>query len=161
MKEIAVVRLAPGKVAFYDEYTKIHLTLANPSAKIYEGMNLKRIKNSVKFGVLQVVVGSLATDIVTEVPVENIVSSKIEKQKALMYKATEQDIKNISEDISQENKIDDIAAIHDTVEISETIVDDTVQVAISDIAEDVPVDTEQKPKRGRKKATVADVNEEE
>ena len=72
MKEIATIKLAPGNVAFYDEYTKIHLTLNNPYAKIYEGMNLKRIKASVKYGTLRVVVGSLVTDTVTEVPVKTI-----------------------------------------------------------------------------------------
>lgn len=158
MKEIAVVRLAPGKVAFYDEYTKIHLTLANPSAKIYEGMNLKRIKNSVKFGVLQVVVGSLATDVVTEVPVESVVSAKVEKQKAAAHKIVEQDVKTINEEIPQEDKIDNITVEHDSVEIAETVVDDTEQVAISDTAETV-ADAEQKPKRGRKKTAATNTNE--
>lgn len=149
MKEIAIVKLAPGKVAFYDEYTKIHLTLSNPTAKIYEGMNLKRIKNSVKFGVLQVVVGSLATDVVTEVPVKTVIEDKLNTQK-------------IEAHMAKENKDDEMKVINEEIVAkSDSIVTENANVEITETIKAETVADETKPKRGRKKASNIEINEEE
>lgn len=56
---IAYVRLAPGQVGFYDELTRIHLTISNPQAAILAGMNTTNIKRSVRSGRLILVSGSL------------------------------------------------------------------------------------------------------
>lgn len=81
-KVIATVKLAPGKVAFYDEYSKIHLTLSNPIAYIYEGMDLRRIRMSVKSGTLRVLSGSLTEPVVTEVKIKTPVVTASAKPSA-------------------------------------------------------------------------------
>lgn len=59
MKAIAKVRLVRGNVAFFDTRTKIHLTISNPTATIYEDMDVTRIRRAVKNGVLSLVYGTL------------------------------------------------------------------------------------------------------
>ena len=39
MEQIAVIRLAPGQVGYYDELSRIHLTIGNPERAIYAGTN--------------------------------------------------------------------------------------------------------------------------
>lgn len=163
MKEIAVVKLAPGKVAFYDDYTKIHLTLSNPTASIYEGMNLKRIKNSVKFGVLQVLVGSLNTAEVEEVPVKTIHDHV---DKAVINESTTEPTasKIIVETVDADTVVENDAP---QVEIDEKIVPEEVDAEIEKEVEpqaesveaETEVETEPKPKRGRKKNTDKEVTE--
>ena len=61
MEVIAIVRLAPGEVGFYDELTGIHFTRAKPERPIYAGMNTKNLRTGVKYGRLQLVSGTLST----------------------------------------------------------------------------------------------------
>lgn len=58
-KNMAVVRLARGEVAFFDPLTRAHLNIANPQAIIAAGMNTENIKTSVRSGRLILVSGSL------------------------------------------------------------------------------------------------------
>lgn len=151
MKEIAVVRLAPGKVAYYDDYTKIHLTLSNPTATIYDNMNLKRIKNSVKFNVLQVVVGSLNTD-VTEVPVE------VEKPKIFTAPVIEKTIdETIHEDVKDDAPVTEITET--PIEVESDKHEEVIAEEIVEESDPEPVETESKPKRGRKKNTEKEIAE--
>lgn len=57
-KVIAIVRLNPGQGAYYDELSRIHLTVRNPQANVYAGMNTEGLKRSVKSGRLKLVQGS-------------------------------------------------------------------------------------------------------
>lgn len=59
MKAIATVRLVRGNVAFFDTRTKIHLTISNPIATVYDNMDATRIRRAVKKGILSLVSGSL------------------------------------------------------------------------------------------------------
>jgi len=65
---IAVVRLAPGRVGYFDELTRIHLTLQTPQKPVIEGMNTTNLKKAVKSGSLQVVSGSLEPVITPSTP---------------------------------------------------------------------------------------------
>jgi len=56
---VATIRLAPGEVGFYDEYTRIHLTYAKPEAFVFAGMNVTQIRNSVRSGRLLLKSGTL------------------------------------------------------------------------------------------------------
>lgn len=60
-KVIARVALGLGRVGYYDEYTRTHLTIANPQRDIYAGMNLSGIRSAVHSGTLRLVTGSLDT----------------------------------------------------------------------------------------------------
>lgn len=57
--EIAKIRLAAGRVGFYDDATRIHLTISRPEAVIYAGMNTTNIKRAVHSKSLRLVAGSL------------------------------------------------------------------------------------------------------
>ena len=82
---IATIRLAMGRVAYYDELTRIHLTIDNPIQEIYEGMNLTNIRKGVKNKSLTLLSGSL--DVKNEdnknnfIPVDNIKSAINKEEK--------------------------------------------------------------------------------
>ena len=82
---IATIRLAMGRVAYYDELTRIHLTIDNPIQEIYEGMNLINIRKGVKNKSLTLLSGSL--DVKNEdnknnfIPVDNIKSAINKEEK--------------------------------------------------------------------------------
>lgn len=58
-KIIATIRLGAGNVGFFDELTRIHLTLINPYADVYSDMNTNRLKRALKYGTITLVNGSL------------------------------------------------------------------------------------------------------
>ena len=58
-KVIATIRLNSGQGNFYDELTRIHLTVGNPQADLIAGMNLSNIRNAVRSGRLIIVAGKL------------------------------------------------------------------------------------------------------
>lgn len=62
-KVIATVRLAAGRVAYYDDLTRIHLTINNPMASITENMNLTKLKKAVRNKSLTLVSGSLEQEV--------------------------------------------------------------------------------------------------
>lgn len=55
---IAEIKLAPGEIGYYDDYSRIYLTSTKPSAYIYAGTNCTQIKHSIKAGRLRLVNGS-------------------------------------------------------------------------------------------------------
>lgn len=63
MEQIAVIRLAPGQVGYYDELSRIHLTIGNPERSVYAGTNCSQLRRSVKSGRLRLVSGSLGDDV--------------------------------------------------------------------------------------------------
>lgn len=60
---IAVVRLMPGQGGFFDELSRIHLTVGNPQASVFAGMNCAQLRRSVKSGRLSLLSGSLGEEI--------------------------------------------------------------------------------------------------
>lgn len=60
---IATIKLAPGRVGFYDEYSRIHLTLSSPTATVYSGTNCAQLRRSVKAHVIEVIAGSLGEEV--------------------------------------------------------------------------------------------------
>lgn len=64
MKEpIARIALAPGQVGYYDEYSRIHLTIGAPEATIYSGTNCAQIRRSIKSGRIRLLSGSLGAPV--------------------------------------------------------------------------------------------------
>lgn len=56
---IAEVKLASGEVGYYDDYSKLYLTINKPYGVIYSGTNLTQIKRSIKSGRLKLISGKL------------------------------------------------------------------------------------------------------
>ncbi len=77
---IAEIKLSNGEVGWYDEYTRIYLTIMNPTAYVYAGMNLTQIKRSLASGRIRLVKGSLVKPepVVPAVPAE---TAPVETQK--------------------------------------------------------------------------------
>lgn len=56
---LGIIRLAPGRAAFYDDLTNIHLTPMKPEANVYQGMNTSKLKRGVAYGTIRLVSGTL------------------------------------------------------------------------------------------------------
>lgn len=71
MTIIATIRLARGQVGFYDDLTRIHLTMQNPEKHVLSGHNTRNIKTAVASKRLILVSGTLdAADAVAPASVE-------------------------------------------------------------------------------------------
>ena len=57
-KIIAVVKLAPGNIGWYDALTGIHLTLARPTSNVYSGSNTTNLTKALRERVIELVKGS-------------------------------------------------------------------------------------------------------
>ena len=60
---IAVVQLSPGEVGYYDELSRIHLTIGHPAEAVEAGTNCTQLRRSVKSGRLRLVSGSLGAEV--------------------------------------------------------------------------------------------------
>ena len=58
-KIIAVVKLTPGNIGWYDELTGTHLTLARTTANVYSGSNTSNLLKALNSNIISVVSGSL------------------------------------------------------------------------------------------------------
>ena len=58
-KIIAVVKLAPGNIGWYDALTGIHLTLDRSKANVYSGSNTTNLIKALRERVIELVNGSL------------------------------------------------------------------------------------------------------
>nr|DAX45879.1 MAG TPA: hypothetical protein [Caudoviricetes sp.] len=63
MDILARIKLAPGRVGFYDPLSRIHLTLGRPHANVISGTNCANLRRNVKTGVLLLLDGTLGGDI--------------------------------------------------------------------------------------------------
>lgn len=78
---IATVRLAPGRVGYFDELTRTHLTIKAPEKDIHDTMDTTGLKRAVKSGAILLVSGSLdlpeaASQPYVEVPIVKPVEAK-------------------------------------------------------------------------------------
>ena len=62
MEQIALIRLQAGQGGYYDELSRIHLTLGSPEAPVYAGTNCTQLRRSVRAGRLKLVSGSLGEE---------------------------------------------------------------------------------------------------
>jgi len=69
---IAIVKLGHGEIGYFDKITRLRLTRKAPYGRIYDDMDLKNIRRSVKVGRLILVNGML--------PAENANYSKMAKR---------------------------------------------------------------------------------
>lgn len=75
---LGVVRLAPGRAAFYDDLTNIHLMPSKPEANVYAGMNTANLKKGVQYGTIRLVAGTL--DVIKTEPANNFVKPPVAEQ---------------------------------------------------------------------------------
>ena len=115
-KIIAIVRLARGEAAFYDEFTNIHLTLSNPEAAITNTMNTVRIKRAVENRVLRLVAGSFTVKEEKEEP-------KIVEEAPVVETPADDTEETVEEDAEEEEveapDVDEINAALDDIDTSD------------------------------------------
>ena len=58
-KCLATVKLNAYTGGYYDPITRIHLTIGNPTANLYAGMNLTGIRKAIRLGTLSVISGHI------------------------------------------------------------------------------------------------------
>lgn len=114
---IAEIKLAPGEVGYYDEYSKIYLSSANQSAIIYSGTNCTQIKRSIQSGRLRLVRGGFdvepeANNILvkknTEAAVEVEAENKVEKVKVSKENnvvKVKSEAETVKEEVKAEEKV--------------------------------------------------------
>lgn len=140
---IARIRLAYGEVGYYDEYSRIYLSVTSPEAYIYPGTNLFQIKKSIKSGRLRLIEGSL-----TE-PAE---------KKSVIEKAEENTVSDIKTESVKEETVTVEPVITPVQEGIVAVNDDTVNERDSEpkAIEETPAqkEPEQAPEEEAKPKTV-------
>lgn len=135
---IAEIRLAPGEVGYYDDYSRIYLNSARPTAKIYAGTNTTQIRKSIRSGRLRLISGSLNAAPVKAEP--RPVKPEIKEETA---PAVEEPA--VKEEVKVETPVEtvEIPSVETAeVEPVETLATETEEAS----AEEAP-----KPRRGRRK----------
>lgn len=137
---IAQVKLASGEVGYYDDYSRLYLTISNPIGVIYSGMNLTQIKHSVKSGRLKLISGSLYGEATKPVKVETPVKTE--------------PVKPVEEPKKEEPVVEEVKPAEEVVEPT-PVVEEEVSVLpeVTEKATETETSEEEvKPKRTRKKA---------
>lgn len=137
---IAQVKLASGEVGYYDDYSRLYLTISNPIGVIYSGMNLTQIKHSVKSGRLKLISGSLYGEATKPVKVETPVKTE--------------PVKPVEEPKKEESVVEEVKPAEEVVEPT-PVVEEEVSVLpeVTEKATETETSEEEvKPKRTRKKA---------
>ena len=137
---IAQVKLASGEVGYYDDYSRLYLTISNPIGVIYSGMNLTQIKHSVKSGRLKLISGSLYGEATKPVKVETPVKTE--------------PVKPVEESKKEEPVVEEVKPVEEVTEPT-PVVEEEVSVLpeVTEKATETETSEEEvKPKRTRKKA---------
>lgn len=137
---IAQVKLASGEVGYYDDYSRLYLTISNPIGIIYSGMNLTQIKHSVKSGRLKLISGSLYGEATKPVKVEAPIKTE--------------PVKPVEEPKKEEPVIEEVKPVEEVTEPT-PVVEEEVPVlpeVTEKVTETETSEEEVKPKRTRKKA---------
>lgn len=139
-KVIAVVRLAPGQVAFFDEKTSLHLTMSNPIGNVLDYFETTRIRRAVNNKILNLVQGSFDVENVA-VPKEQKVNIEVKPKEVKQPKV-------------EEPKADQVEVIEEVREIkveAPAVEESAEEVAVESPVEETEEIVESKPKAKRKK----------
>ena len=136
---IAQVKLASGEVGYYDDYSRLYLTISNPIGVIYSGMNLTQIKHSVKSGRLKLISGSLYGEATKPVKVETPVKTE--------------PVKPVEKPKKEEPVVEEVKPAEEVVEPTPVVEEVSVLPEVTEKATETETSEEEvKPKRTRKKA---------
>ena len=135
---IAEIRLAPGEVGYYDDYSRIYLTTSRPTAQIYAGTNTTQIRRSIRSGRLILISGSLNPP---QAPVK-------EEPKAAAPKQVEKPVETKTEEKTETEPVEIVEAVE------EIPVETPVEPVETPIEE--PAEEPAKPKRRSRKKQAAE-----
>ena len=146
---IAKIRLAAGQVGYYDDYSRIYLSTANPEAIIYAGTNMYQIKKSIKSGRLKLVSGSLTS--------EQTKTKKAQQPKKDEKKVVEQKVEQKSA-IVEEVKVEEVVQPEVVAEVTE---ETPIVAETATVQEEIVEQTEEKTSKKRRRRSKEVVSEEE
>lgn len=126
---IGIVKLAPGEVGFYDEISKIHLTMSRPKANVYDYMNTAKLVRAVRGKVLMLVAGSLnaTRSINEEQPVVKEVKARMAAQVATEAKVKEEPQAILTEVVEPEAE-QPLVEEAPVEEVTETVQEEVVEI---------------------------------
>lgn len=141
---IAQVKLASGEVGYYDDYSRLYLTISNPIGVIYSGMNLTQIKHSVKSGRLKLISGSLYGETTKPVKVETPAKTEPVKpvEEPKKEEPVKEEVKPAEEVVEPTPVVEEEVSV--TPEVTEKVTENVTEIEASE--------EEVKPKRTRKKS---------
>jgi hypothetical protein len=145
-KVIAVVRLAQGHVAFYDEKTGMHLTMGNPMKDVFDYMDTTRIKRAVQNKVLNLVHGSLSDQVeesVKEVHIEV-------KPKEVKASAPTEEIVKVETPVEPIVQIEEEAPIIPVDQEDTTVIEEDSTEVVEESTDEVVEGLKTKTKRKKK-----------
>lgn len=118
-KVIGVVKLAPGVVGFYDEISKIHLTISKPKAEVFDYMNTSKLVKAVRNKTLVLVTGSLNATMVVNEEKPVVKEKKVQSLAKEKEQKIEQEIDKIQPTLEEKNEV--------VVEIIEEIQEEVIE----------------------------------
>lgn len=127
---IGIVKLAPGEVGFYDELSKIHLTMSRPKANVYDYMNTAKLVRAVRGKVLMLVAGSLnaTRSINEETPVAKEVKAKVAAPDAAEVKMEEKPQAVVLTEVVEPEAEQPLVEEAPAEEIAETVQEEVVEI---------------------------------
>lgn len=110
---IATVKLSPGEVGYFDDLTRIHLTLGQPRASVYDYMNTTKLLKSVRSKTLILESGTLnpvqkIKPIVKPIVVEEIIDPVIEPTIDPVTEPVVDITKEVIEEMAVEENIEEV-----------------------------------------------------
>jgi len=175
---IATIKLAQGRVGFYDELSRIHLSIGAPTAHVLSGTNCARLRRAVRDGVIKLIDGTLGGNIppfkVVKVGDKYKLAANVEEENKPVFVNAEETLKDAvapvqgvevedggkaEEAVPEEIKKDEPVK---AVEEADAAVEDEAPVeevkekapAAEEVAEETSAEEEEKTKKkGGRKAT--------
>jgi len=136
---IAEIRLAPGEIGYYDDYSRIYLSTSKPSAYIYAGTNTTQIRKSIRSGRLRLVSGSLFGP----KPAQEAPKAPAKETKKELPEKEPEEVKPVIEEPVAEAPVEEApAAMEEPV----------VEAVPEEVPEEAPAEEKPKRRRSRKKA---------
>lgn len=160
MKEpIARIALAPGQVGYYDEYSRIHLTIGAPEATIYSGTNCAQIRRSIKSGRIRLLSGSLGAPVapfrIIDTPSGKKIVSNVKKELEPVVAEIEPEIMPETTSVVEEKTEVVPEPVNETASeiIKEELTAETTEEVVAEATEDIPDAEAVKEKTTTKKRT--------
>lgn len=142
MNIIAIVKLGIGRAGYFDPISRVHLTIKNSTATIYDTMNTTGLQKALKSGTINLVSGSLTPETVL------ILKQKEEKVEKVVENIEVLDMKM---DVAVEPEIDNIEFPVTEIEAKEESSEMVEEEIIEEVQEEVVVKKEKPAKKKKQK----------
>ena len=150
---IRIIKLSQGEVAFYDELSRIHLTISRPQANIYDYMNTSALKRAVANKKIVLVAGTLVAASKTAIEQPSAMSPAARKALNHISQAQEEIIAPVA--LAMECNEQEVIAEEPIVEAVESVAEVAEEVVEEKVVEEVTIEEVTPKKSTRKKKSKA------